>query len=89
MGNADVKTRLSRLQNRIQDFYEEGKKSSDKTTASKLWINEKNVVVSKEEPVLPGDYLPRTQYRDVIEREGPTEQKIRYETVCGVICSYN
>ncbi|XP_031622773.1 transferrin [Contarinia nasturtii] len=78
MSNSDItSTSLSRLQDRIKEFYEEGKKSSDKMAASKLWINEKNVVVTKQELVLPGNHLSRAQYKDVIEREGPTEQKIR------------
>lgn len=77
MANTEVNTRLSRLQTRIQEFYEEGKISSDKELAQKLWFNEKNVVVAKKEKVLPGDHLSRAQYKDVIEREGPTEQKIR------------
>lgn len=78
MGNSIVKTCSARFQSLIKEFYEQGKKSSDKTLASKLWINEKNVVVSKDEQVLPGDHLTRAQYKDVIEREGPFEQKIRY-----------
>lgn len=79
MANTEVKKRLSRLQNRIQEFYEEGKISSDKELAQKLWINEKNVVIAKKEKVLPEEHLSRAQYKDVIEREGPTEQKIRCE----------
>lgn len=78
MSNADVKTRLTRLQGRIKEFYEEGKKLSNKADAAKLWINEKNLIVDKKEQVLPGDHLTQAQYKDVIEREGPTEQKIRY-----------
>lgn len=78
IGNSIVKTCSSRFQSLIKEFYEDGKKSSDKISASKLWINEKNVVVSKDEQVLPGDHLTRAQYKDVIEREGPFEQKIRY-----------
>lgn len=82
MGNADVKTRLSRLQNHIKEFYEEGKKSSNKAAAANLWINQKNLVVDKKEPVLPDDHLTRAQYKDVIERDGPTEQQIRYDFYC-------
>lgn len=77
MGNIDLKTRISRLQNRIEEFYEDGKKSNNKEAAAELWINAKNVVVKKEKETLPGDHLIRAQYKDVIEREGPTEQKIR------------
>lgn len=77
MGNSDIKTRLTKLQDRINEFYNEGKKSSNKEAAAKLWINEKNVVVKKEKEVLPGDHLVRAQYKDVIERDGSTQQKIR------------
>lgn len=77
MSNSDIKTRLTRLQDRISEFYNNGKKSNNKEAAAKLWINEKNVVIKKEEQVLPGDHLVRAQYKDVIERDGSTEQKIR------------
>lgn len=77
MGNGDIRTRLNRLQDRINEFYNDGKKSDDKQKAAKLWINEKNVVVKKESQVLPGDHLVRAQYKDVIERDGSTDQKIR------------
>lgn len=77
MGNADIKTRLTQLQNRINEFYENGKQTAYKDVAPKLWINVKNVVVKKENQVLPGDHLIRAQYKDVIERDGSTDQKIR------------
>lgn len=77
MGNSDVKTRLTRLQNRIAEFYENGKQSSNKEAAAQLWINEKNLIVKKETPVLPGDHLKRAQYKDVIERGSPLEPNIR------------
>lgn len=78
MGNSIVKTCSARFQRLIKEFYEQGKKSSDKMTAAQLWINEKNVVVAKDELVLPGEHLMQSRYKDVIEREGPFEQKIRY-----------
>lgn len=78
MGNGDIRTRLNRLQDRISEFYNDGKKSNDKQKASKLWINEKNVVVKKKNHALPGDHLVRAQYKDVIERDGSSDQKIRY-----------
>lgn len=77
MGNVDLKTRLLRLQNRITEFYENGKKSNNKEAAAKLWINAKNLVVKKEKETSPGEHLIRAHYKDVIEREGPIEQKIR------------
>lgn len=77
MGNADVNTRLTRLQDRINEFYNEGKTSSNKEFAAKLWINEKNLVVKKEKQTLPGEHLVKAQYKDVIERDGSHETKIR------------
>lgn len=77
MGNGDISTRVSRLQDRINEFYNAGKLSSDKVAAAKLWINEANVVVKKTKQVLPGDHLTVAQYKDVIERDGTMEQKIR------------
>jgi len=77
MSNADVSGRVSRLQDRINEFYNEGKKSNNKEAAAKLWINEKNLVVKKNVQVYPGQHLLNAQYKDVIERDGTTEQKIR------------
>lgn len=77
MGNGDINSRVSRLQDRINEFYNAGKRSTDKEAAAKLWINEKNLVVKKTAQVLPGDHLIRAQYKDVIERDGTIEQKIR------------
>lgn len=85
MGNTNVKTSLERLQKRIEEFYEEGKRSMNKDAAADLWINEHNVVVKKDKPVLPGDHLTRAQYKDVIERKGTTEQQIRYD-ITSCIC---
>lgn len=77
MANSDVKTRLTRLQQRIEEFYENGKKSSNKAAAPQLWINEKNLVVRKENPILPGEHLTQAKYKDVIERGSPIESNIR------------
>lgn len=77
MGNTELKARLLRLQNRIEEFYEDGKRHKNQEAATQLWINEKNLVVKKEKETSPGDHLIRAQYKDVIEREGPIEQKIR------------
>jgi len=80
MGNADLNSRLVRLQHRIEEFYEKAKLLDEKTKkeeATKLWISDKNLVVSKKDHALPGEHLIKAQYKDVIEREGTTEQKIR------------
>lgn len=77
MGNVDLKTRLLRLQNRIEEFYEDGKKSSNKEAAANMNIYPNNVVVKKDKETSPGEHLIQAQYKDVIEREGPIEQKIR------------
>lgn len=37
--------------------------------AKQMLVNEKNTVVAKEEPILPGDHLTKAQYTDVIERQ--------------------
>lgn len=34
-----------------------------------MLVNEKNTVVSKEAPILPGDHLSKAKYTDVIERQ--------------------
>lgn len=78
MGNADIHQNLNRLQDRINEFYTDGKQSDDKKAAADMWINDKNVVVKKDENVTPGSHLENAQYIDVIERDGSTQQKIRF-----------
>jgi Transferrin len=34
-----------------------------------MMVNEKNTVVAKESPILPGDHLSKAKYTDVIERQ--------------------
>ena len=34
-----------------------------------MFVNEKNIVVAKEEPIFPGDHLSKAKYTDVIERQ--------------------
>lgn len=77
MGNGDVGRRLKKLQQRIQTFYSEGKASPDTAAALKMQINPKLTVVDKETPVLPGEHLVKAEYKDVIERDGSTAQKIK------------
>jgi hypothetical protein len=77
LGNGDVKMSILRLQNRIQEFYNASKASSDKLAVAKLGINERYLVVNKEIDISPGLHLNNAQYKDVIERDGTTEQKIR------------
>lgn len=77
MGNSDVNSKLTRLQDRINAFYNEGKQLDDKTLTAKMWINEKNVVVKKDKQTLPGDHLTKAQYKDVIERDGNMQLKVR------------
>lgn len=77
MGNGDINTRVSRLQDRINEFYNAGKLSTDKNAKEKLWINDANVVVKKTKQVLPGDHLTVAKYKDVIERNGAMDQEIR------------
>lgn len=77
MGNSDVNSKLTRLQDRINAFYNEGKQLDDKVLTAKMWINEKNVVVKKDQHTLPGDHLTNAQYKDVIERDGNMQIKVR------------
>lgn len=80
MGNSDLNNRYERLKHRIEEFYEKAKLLDPKTKeeeASKLWISDKTLIVSKKQHTLPGEHLVRAQYKDVIERDGTTEQKIR------------
>lgn len=78
MSNADINLRLKKLQNRIGTFYDDGKKSANKDGAKKMAIEDKYTVVAKETPILPGDHLIKASYKDVIERDGSTSQKIRF-----------
>lgn len=82
MGNTDVNSRLKRLQDRISEFYKDGKKSDNKEAAVRMWIYDKNTVVKKDNHVLPGEHLNNAQYKDVIERDGSTQQKIRWVFQC-------
>ncbi|XP_058445332.1 transferrin [Malaya genurostris] len=77
MGNGDINSRFQRLQKRLQQFYEDAKNSANAAEAAKMWVDRKNVLVDREVPVLPGDHLNRAQYKDVIERDGPFEYKIK------------
>lgn len=78
MANADVYAHLTHLQERLIEFYESGKRAEDKKAATDMWINEKNVLVKKTENITPGSHLAKAQYIDVIERDGNTQQEIRY-----------
>lgn len=83
MGNADVRPRAKPLQQKIGAFYEAGKVTASegdaaaKADASRMWIDARNVVVDKEEHSLPGAHLEAAQYRDVIERDGHMQLKVR------------
>lgn len=78
MGNADLNTGLTPLQDQISTFYNNGKRSEDKKAAADMWIKDSNTVVKKEQQVFPGEHLTRAQYKEVIERDGSIQQKIRY-----------
>lgn len=82
MGNADVRPRAEPLQRKIAAFYTEaqtaaGQNPELKRQAARMWIDERNVVVPKAEHSLPGAHLEAAQYRDVIERNGNAQLKIR------------
>lgn len=82
MGNADVRPQAQPLQKRIDAMYTEGQAAAavdeqQRASAAKLWIDADHVVVAKEQHALPGDHLAEAQYRDVIERDGNMQLKIR------------
>ncbi|XP_053682480.1 transferrin [Sabethes cyaneus] len=77
MGNGDINSRFQRLQKRLQQFYETAKNSAAADQASQMWVDSKNVLFDREVPVLPGEHLNRAQYKDVIERDGPFQYKIK------------
>lgn len=77
MSNADANSNVAQLQTGLKDWYDNGVENADKAVASKMWIDEKHTVVAKNELVLPGDHLVIANYKDVIERDASTSQKIR------------
>lgn len=82
MGNADVRPRAAALQQRLAAVYAEGQARAaadeqQRAVAAKLWIDEAHVVVAKDVHALPGDHLADAQYRDVIERDGHRQLRIR------------
>ena len=42
-----------------------------------MWIKDTNVVVAKATPVQPNDHLVRAHYKDVIERSGAVDGKLK------------
>lgn len=78
IGNGDTRRRMAQLQQRVQDFYNISRAGSDKLAASEMGISDKYLVVNKDIEITPGSHLNNAQYIEVIEREGSTEQKIRF-----------
>jgi len=77
MSNADVNSNVALLQTGLKNWYNNGLDNVDKTIASSLWIDDKHTVVDRDGLILPGDHLTLASYKDVIERDGSTSQKIR------------
>ncbi|XP_055585665.1 transferrin [Uranotaenia lowii] len=77
MGNGDINGRFQRLQKRLQQFYTEAKKSGNSDKAKKMWVDAKNILFDRGTPVLPGEHLNKAQNKDVIERDGPFEYKVK------------
>ncbi len=77
MSNADVNSNVAQLQTGLKNWYDDGLQSVDKSVAKKLWIEDQYTVVAKSDTVLPGTHLDIALYKDVIERDGSTSQKIR------------
>lgn len=50
--------------------------------ARQMLVDEKNTVVAKEQPILPGDHLSKAKYTDVIERQlldgNSDDEKIKF-----------
>lgn len=77
MSNADTNSNVVQLQSGLKNWYNRGLNNVDKSIASDMWIDDKHTVVSKENLIFPGDHLIVASYKDVIERDGSTSQKIR------------
>lgn len=77
MGNGDINGRFQQLQPKLQQFYEDAKNSADIKKAAAMWVDQKNLLVDRAQPVFPGEQLNKAQYKDVIERDGPFESKIK------------
>lgn len=77
MSNADANSNVAQLQVGLKNWYTDGLDNVEKSVASKLWIDDKHTVESKNDLVFPGDHLVSASYKDVIERDGSTSQKIR------------
>jgi hypothetical protein len=78
MGNGDIKQRYKKLQERLQRFYAQSLLSNNDGAKKKMWVDAKYQLVDREMPILPGDHLIKAQYKDVIERDGTMETKIKF-----------
>ncbi|XP_055681544.1 transferrin [Lutzomyia longipalpis] len=78
MANGDLRGRYAKLQEVLKEAYEAGKTYSNTDLAKRMLVKKDNVVVSKDDPVLPGEHLTRAQYKDVIARPGPYEHTTRF-----------
>lgn len=80
MSNSDNNDGLKfqKLQENIQLFFDDGKTIGNNALAAKLWIKPENVVISKSAPIFPGEHLTKAQYKDVIERDGTEQTKIKF-----------
>ena len=78
MGNDDITHRYQKLQERLQRFYAQALKSNNADAKKKLWVDPKYQLFNREIPIIPGDHLIKAQYKDVIERDGTTEYKIKF-----------
>lgn len=77
IGNGDMRKRVIRLQERLQEFYNASKTASDKQSAIGLGVYDKYVLVNRIDDITPAEHLNNAQYTDVIERDGNTHQEIR------------
>lgn len=78
MGNGDINNRAHNLQETLPGLYNKAKQHENKDWKKKLLVDEKNLVVNKDEHVLPGSHLEISGYLDVIERSTPREHAIKF-----------
>lgn len=71
------KSELKSLQERLQKFYTEGQTYEDEKAKKDMWISDKNLLTINEKPIYPEEHLVRAKYKDVIEREGAFDKKLR------------
>lgn len=78
MGNGDINAQAQGLQGMLPDLYNRAKQSENKAWKKQLLVDDKNLVVNKDEHVLPGSHLEMSRYLDVIERSTSRQHAIKF-----------